>query len=119
MSTTPGADLRRFETEQQGREWLASTGLDPQKFEIRQIPADYVLPAATAQAPQAPVQSVPQEGPNTEYEILQGSNQGDHRVLYRFVANSRDEARQAFRDWLTSQGITHPGGYGFRVAGAQ
>lgn len=46
MSTSPNAELRRFETEQQGRDWLASTRLSPEKFDIREIPADYQRPAA-------------------------------------------------------------------------
>lgn len=41
MSNNPGSALRRFQTQQQGQEWLSNIGLDPAKFDILPIPANY------------------------------------------------------------------------------
>lgn len=41
MSNNPSSALRRFQTQQQGQEWLQDIGLDPAKFDILPIPANY------------------------------------------------------------------------------
>lgn len=94
MSTSPSAELRRFETEQQGRDWLASTRLSPEKFDIREIPADYqrsTEPAA-AQAVSATNQGNWGIFMTHADRFARAPGQVDNSVLRRFP--SREAAEQ-------------------------
>jgi hypothetical protein len=57
LSTSPGAPLRRFETQAAAQAWLDSTSLNQERFDVAEIPADYQRPTPQGQAQQ------------TEYEL--------------------------------------------------
>jgi hypothetical protein len=48
LATAAGSPLRRFKTEKQGHEWIAQMTLRPERFDVREIPADYENTAAAA-----------------------------------------------------------------------
>lgn len=121
LSRNDGAPLRRFDNEEQGRAWLAAQrGLDPDRFDIRRIPANYSSQdAAPASAPADNLSrgfenhggDLTPRGPGP-WEIYRISNGETVRDLSGIT--SRSDAERAARNALGIRGEA-PQLYGVRT----
>jgi hypothetical protein len=98
LTTDKDSALRRFKSKEDGEAWMASHGLKPERFDVLEIPADYVPAERTAssfQEPSANRGDLLPRGPGP-WEIYRISDGSSVRALDQTNRNGAEtEARTA------------------------